>query len=107
MAAAFINQSGLQKDNIYVYGPLDSRALHFYGQHIFEHRYTSADATLDDILIASSDSIPALKEKFPNLKLLHKGPSFSVSMLTPEFLNPTTRFNKMSYYAIVDLDGKP
>ena len=107
MAADYINESGLQKKNIYVYGPLDSRALHFYGQHIFEHRYTSSNATENDILIASSDSIQSLKLKFPNLKLLHKGPNFSVSMLTPEFLNPATRDKLMSYYAVVDLDGKP
>jgi hypothetical protein len=49
MAANYINQSGLPKNNIYVYGPLDSRALHFYGQHIFEHRYTSSVATANDI----------------------------------------------------------
>jgi hypothetical protein len=107
MAADFINQSNLQKNNIYLYGPLDSRALHFYGQHIFEHRYTSSVTTLNDILIASSDSIPSLKVKYPDLKLLHKGPNFSVSMLTPEFLNPATRDKGMAYYAIVDLDGKP
>ncbi len=107
MAADFINQSGLPKNKIYVYGPLDSRALHFYGQHIFEHRYTSSVATSNDILIASSDSIPALKLKFPDLKFLHQGPNFSVSMLTPEFLNPATRDKGMHYYSIVDLDGKP
>jgi 4-amino-4-deoxy-L-arabinose transferase-like glycosyltransferase len=107
MAADYINQSGLPKNMIYVYGPLDSRALHFYGQHIFEHRYSSSVASLNDILIASSDSIPALKIKFPDLKLLHHGPNFSVSMLTPEFLNPATRDKGMPYYSIVDLDGKP
>jgi hypothetical protein len=107
MAADYINKAGLQKDYIYVYGPLDSRALHFYGQHIFEHRYTSSVATLNDMLIASSDSIPSLQIKFPALKVLHKGPNFSVSMLTPEFLNPATREKGMAYYAIVDLDGKP
>jgi 4-amino-4-deoxy-L-arabinose transferase-like glycosyltransferase len=106
MAAGFINQSGLPKKSIFVYGPLDSRALHFYGQHIFEHRYTSSSATINDILIASSDSIPSLKVKFPDLKLLHKGPNFSVSMLTPEFLNPATREKGMPYYAILDLDGQ-
>ncbi len=107
MAADFINRSDLQKKNIFVYGPLDSRALHFYGQHIFEHRYTSSSTTPNDILITSMDSIPLLKIKYPDLKLLHKGPNFSVSMLTPEFLNPTTREKGMPYYAIIDLDGKP
>jgi hypothetical protein len=106
MAADFINQSTLNKEDIFVYGPLDSRALHFYGQHIFEHRYTSDDAKSKDILIASRDSIPSLQVKFPNLMVLHKGPNFSVSMLTPEFLNPATRELGMKYYVIVDLDGK-
>lgn len=106
-AADFINQSGLQKDQIFVYGPLDSRALHFYGQHIFQHRYTSSDATSNDILIASTDSIPSLQTRFPNLKSLYKAPNFSVTMLSPEFLNPATRDKNMPYYAIVDLDGKP
>jgi 4-amino-4-deoxy-L-arabinose transferase-like glycosyltransferase len=106
-AADFINHSGLQKDQIFVYGPLDSRALHFYGQHIFKHRYTSSDASSNDILIASFDSIPSLQTKFPNLKSLYKAPNFSVTMLSPEFLNPATREKNMPYYSIIDLDGKP
>ncbi len=106
-AADFINHSGIQKDQIFVYGPLDSRALHFYGKHLFEHRYTSSVATSNDILIASVDSIPALQTKFPALKVLHQGANFSVSMLTPEFLNPATREKSMPHYAILDLDGKP
>jgi hypothetical protein len=90
-----------------MYGVLDSHTLQFYGQHIFQHRYNSSVATANDILIASSDSIPKLQMKFPALKVLHTGPDFSVSMLTPEFLNPATREKSMPHYAIVDLDGKP
>ena len=107
MAADFINQSTLSKDAIYVYGTLDSRSLNFYSQHIFAHRYSSTQATPTDILIASRDSISSLQVKFPNLLVLHKGPDFPVSMLTPEFLNPATRELGMKYYVIVDLDGKP
>ena len=106
-AADYLNHSGIQKDQVFVYGPLDSRALQFYGKHLFEHRYTSTVATPSDILIASVDSIPALQTKFPSLKILHQGPNFSVSMLTPEFLNPSTREKSMPHYAILDLDGKP
>lgn len=106
-AADFINSSTLNKATIFVYGPLDSRALHFYGQHIFEHRYTKEDAKTNDILIASRDSIPSLQVKFPNLLVLQKGPNFPVSMLTATFLNPATRELEMPYYVIVDLDGKP
>jgi hypothetical protein len=57
-------------------------------------------------LVASRDSIAPLQIKFPNLLVLHTGHNYSVSMLTPEFLNPLTRENTMPYYAIIDLDGK-
>lgn len=106
-AADFINRSGLQKDQVFVYGTIDSRSLNFYGQHQFQHRYTCSAATATDILIASSDSIPSLRNKFPNLKSLYQSSDFSVTMLSAEFLNPATRDKHMPYYSIIDLDGKP
>jgi len=41
-AAAFINKSGIDKNSIVLYGAGDSRALHFYGKHIFTHQSSKA-----------------------------------------------------------------
>lgn len=106
-AASFINQSGLDKNKIVLYGTGDSRAMHFYGQHIFKHKF-ERQAILDtDILVTSSDSLSLFQQAFPNSTLLHKGPNFSVSILTARFLNPATREQEIPHYVILDLDGKP
>jgi hypothetical protein len=106
-AAAFINEQQLPKDKIVVYGDGDSRALYFYGQYCFKHKSNRQALLATDIVIAYADSVKGLKQVFPNLKQMHTGAHFSVSQLTAEFLNPTTRSSAIPYYAIIDLDGKP
>lgn len=107
MAADFINKSNLPKDKIVLYGVGDSRALHFYGQHIFRHKNARNQIMADDILITSTDSIPVFQASFPNMKILYKGGHYGVSILTAGFLNPSTREKEIPHFAIIDMDGKP
>jgi hypothetical protein len=106
-AADFINKTNIDKNKVVLYGVGDSRALHFYGQHIFTHKNTRNEIQASDFLITSTDSIPVFKQLFPQLKVLHTGANFSVSLLTAGFLNPETREAEMLHYVILDLDGKP
>ncbi len=106
-AADFINHSGLDKNKIVLYGTGDSRAMHFYGKHIFQHKFQRKEIVSSDILVTSSDSLSLFQQAFPSAKLLHKGPNFSVSILTAQFLNPATREQEVPHYVILDLDGKP
>jgi 4-amino-4-deoxy-L-arabinose transferase-like glycosyltransferase len=106
-AADFINQNGIDKQKIVLYGAGDSRALHFYGKHIFLHKSKRSEIAATDILLTSSDSLSVFQLVYPAAKLLHKGPNFSVSILTAQFLNPVTREQEVPHYVILDLDGKP
>jgi hypothetical protein len=106
-AADYINQSGLDKNKIVLYGTGDSRAMHFYGKHIFQHKFQRSQIVSSDILVTSSDSLSLFQQVYPTAKLLHKGPNFSVSILTAQFLNPATREQEVPHYVILDLDGKP
>ncbi|OYY13483.1 MAG: hypothetical protein B7Y69_12545, partial [Sphingobacteriia bacterium 35-40-8] len=90
-----------------LYGAGDSRAMHFYGDHVFKHKFHRAEVVASDILLTSSDSLAIFQQIFPASKLLHKGPNFSVSILTAQFLNPATRDQEVPQYVILDLDGKP
>lgn len=90
-----------------LYGTGDSRALHFYGKHIFQHKFKRSEILSTDILLTSSDSLSIFQLAYPAAKILHKGPNFSVSMLTAQFLNPATREQEVPHYIILDLDGKP
>ncbi len=105
-AANFINQSNIPKNQTYLLAPTESRALHFYGQHIFGHKKNTTELLASDFVISSTDSIPIILAKFPRMKVLHKGADFSVSMLSKEFLDPSTREQAMAHYAIIQLEGK-
>ncbi|HQS55343.1 MAG: hypothetical protein B7Y15_11100 [Bacteroidetes bacterium 24-39-8] len=106
-AADYINKAGLDKNQMVLYGAGDSRAMHFYGDHVFKHKFHRAEIVASDILLTSSDSLAIFQQIFPASKLLHKGPNFSVSILTAQFLNPATRDQEVPQYVILDLDGKP
>lgn len=106
-AADYINQHAMDKSKVVLYGVGDSRALHFYGKHLFTHKNSRNAIQESDILITSTDSIGVFKKAFPLLKTLHTGANFSVSLLTAGFLNPQTREQETPHYVILDLDGKP
>ncbi|MCW3087138.1 MAG: hypothetical protein JWQ78_524 [Sediminibacterium sp.] len=106
-AAAFIDQNHLVKDNIAVYGIEEGRALHFYGRQIFARKKNPQDFSPANMAITSKDSIGIFQKAFPEMKVLHEGPHFGVSILSLPFLNPATRDREVPKYVLLDLDGKP
>lgn len=105
-AAAFINQFSLDKDKVVMYEIDNSRALHFYGQHIFKEKKALDSLQVDQIVLTKKSTVSALQERFPNLNTIFEGEYFGVSMLTLPFLNPETRSNETVSYVLVDLDGQ-
>ena len=106
-AADFLNQTKIPKLQTYLLAPTESRALHFYGQHIFAHKKNISELKSSDFVITSTDSLNIIQTKFPRMKILHKGADFGVSMLSKEFLDPFTREQTMAHYAIIQLEGTP
>lgn len=81
----------------------NSNAFHFYGQHIFPVIQDSS--TLKEGQWVVADSIPAqqLLLDFPNSSILYHGNRFHVTLLTLEFLNPTTRNKELTPYVLMEL----
>lgn len=105
--AAVINEKKLDKSKVILYNIEESRALHFYGNHIFQRKQDSLALTSNDILITRKTSLLGLQQRFPNMNTIFEGEYFGVSMLTLPFLNPKTRSNETVPYVLVDLDGQP
>lgn len=105
-AASVIHQSQLDKNKVILYEIDESRALHFYGKHIFQ-RKTALDSLVDnEVVLTRKSTVPALQQRFPNLSTIFEGEYFGVSMLTLPFLNPKTRSKETVSYVLVDLDGQ-
>lgn len=105
-AAAFINEHHIDKNKVVLYDIDDSRALHFYGKHIFQRKTDSAQLQPSDIVLTRKSTISTLHQRFPQMNTIFEGEYFGVSMLTLPFLNPTTRSNETVSYVLIDLDGK-
>lgn len=105
-AASVIHQSQLDKNKVILYEIDESRALHFYGKHIFQ-RKMALDSLVDtEVVLTRKSTVPALQQRFPNLSTIFEGEYFGVSMLTLPFLNPKTRSKETVSYVLVDLDGQ-
>ncbi|GAC1438978.1 MAG: glycosyltransferase family 39 protein [Sediminibacterium sp.] len=104
-AAAFINRAKLDKNKIVLYHIDDSRALHFYTNHIIERKQDLADLRADETVITRKESVESLQQRFPAMKTIFAAGYFGVSQLTLPFLNPETREKEVTEYVIVDLDG--
>ena len=105
-AAAFIDQQHLQKDQLFIFGIHEGRALHFYGKHVFQEKTTWAEIKDTDLIITSKDSLASFQIHYPELKVLHEGSCFGVTALSLPFLNPVTRGKEVPKYLILELNGK-
>lgn len=105
--AKVIDEKKINKQQVVLYNIDESRALHFYGKHIFKHKTDSLSLQPNDILITRKESLSALQQRFPNLNTIFEGAYYGVSMLSLPFLNPETRAKETVPYVLVDLDGRP
>lgn len=105
-AASVIDQFQLDKNKVILYEIDESRALHFYGKHIFQRKMSLDALTSDEAVLTRKSTVPILQERFPNLSTIFEGEYFGVSMLTLPFLNPKTRSKETVSYVLVDLDGQ-
>jgi 4-amino-4-deoxy-L-arabinose transferase-like glycosyltransferase len=105
-AASVIHQSQLDKNKVILYEIDESRALHFYGKHIFQRKTALDSLVANEVILTRKSTVPALQQRFPNLSTIFEGEYFGVSMLTLPFLNPKTRSKETVSYVLVDLDGQ-
>jgi hypothetical protein len=104
-AAAAIVALHLDKNKVVQYDIDESRALHFYGKHIFARAQDSSELRSDQVVLTRRSALPQLEARFPAMKIIFEGNYYGVSMLSLPFLNPETRSAETQAYALVDLDG--
>lgn len=104
-AAAAIDALHLDKNKVVQYDIDESRALHFYGKHIFARAQDSSELRSDQVVLTRMSALPQLEARFPAMKIIFEGNYYGVSMLSLPFLNPETRSAETQAYALVDLDG--
>lgn len=105
--AKVLDEKKINKKRVILYNIDESRALHFYGKYIFQHKTDSLSLQSNEILITKKESLSTLQQRFPNLNTIFEGAYYGVSMLSLPFLNPETRAKETVPYVVVDLDGQP
>lgn len=105
--AKVLEEKNINKEKVILYNIDESRALHFYGKHIFQRKTDSLLLRPDEVLITRKESLSGLQQRFPNLNTIFEGAYYGVSMLSLPFLNPETRAKETMPYVLVDLDGRP
>lgn len=105
--AKVLEEKKIDKKQVVLYNIDESRALHFYGKHIFQRKTDSFLLRPDEVLITRKESLSALQQRFPHLNTIFEGTYYGVSMLSLPFLNPETRAKETIPYVLVDLDGRP
>jgi 4-amino-4-deoxy-L-arabinose transferase-like glycosyltransferase len=95
----YINDKKISKSNFYLYQIIDSRSLNFYGNYNFKEIIDLNTSRKGDFILIENKNVPdSLLTKFSKIETI---PSFHVSMLTGEFINPATRDSALNYFYIL------
>ena len=95
----FVNERNINKSKFYLYQITSERSLNFYSNYNYQiiNNLDSVKST-DYILIDNKKISDSLLTSFNKVELLS---SYHVSMLSGDFLNPTTRDSALNYYYVL------
>ena len=94
-----LNQQGINKDHVYIYKMGEEWSLGFYSNHDYMHVNNPDSLGLHDYLLTGKEGLASLDGG--TYRLLYEGQGFHVSMLSLEFLNPSTRRTVTTPYYII------
>ena len=95
----YINDKKINKSNFYTYKITDSRSLDFYSDYTYKNIEDLKTSKKGDyILIENINTPDSLWSNFNKVETI---PSFHVSTLTGEFINPKTRDSALDYFYIL------
>ena len=95
----YINDKKINKSNFYTYKITDSRSLDFYSDYTYKNiEDLNTSKKGDYILIENINTPDSLWSNFNKVETI---PSFHVSTLTGEFINPKTRDSALDYFYIL------
>jgi 4-amino-4-deoxy-L-arabinose transferase-like glycosyltransferase len=95
----FIEARNINKKNFYSYQVTDSRSLDFYNNYSYKKLDDlNTSKTGDYVLVEKNNIQDSVLMKFNTIEMI---PSFHVSTLTGEFLNPKTRDSALNYFYVL------
>ena len=95
----YINDKKINKSKFYLYKIPDSRSLDFYSDYSYKNIEDLNTSKKGDFILIENKNVPdSLLSKFNKIESM---PSFHISTLTGEFLNPTTRDSALDYFYIL------
>jgi 4-amino-4-deoxy-L-arabinose transferase-like glycosyltransferase len=95
----YIIDKKINKNDFYLYKITDSRSLDFYSNYSFKNIEDFKILKKGDFILIENKNAPdSTLTKFNKIESI---PSFHVSMLTGEFINPATRDSALDYFYIL------
>jgi 4-amino-4-deoxy-L-arabinose transferase-like glycosyltransferase len=82
-----------------------SSSLHFYAQRMVKRKDKIEDVNFGDLFLTGEQGMQTLQEFGYDLDYLETGNTFSVTNLTPQFLNEKTRQEVVGQYFLVRVKG--
>ncbi len=100
----FIYKNAIPVNKITSYKVHDAlNSVHFYAQGVVRDLDTLTHIQNSKYLLTMDQGLKDLQKNGLAYDILDQGPSFKVSELTPEFINPNTRSNEVKNYYLVKL----
>jgi 4-amino-4-deoxy-L-arabinose transferase-like glycosyltransferase len=93
----------LPKDKFFTYKYPTMGALHFYSRRIVQMKDDPAQVNTGDWLLLDESGMAELQDAEFNVKIIETGNTFSVTNLTPAFLDVRTRPSVVGQYFLVQI----
>ena len=82
-----------------------SSSLNFYANRIVQRKDKVEEVNLDDVFLTNEKGLQTLQDYGFDLEYMETGNTFSVSNLTPQFLNEKTRQEVVGQYFLIKIKG--
>ena len=98
-----ISAMKLPQDAFFTYKYPTMGALHFYSRRVVQMKDSVEQVKIGDWLLLNEDGLAELQNAELNVKIVETGNTFSVTNLTPAFLNFKTRPDVVGQYFLVQV----
>jgi 4-amino-4-deoxy-L-arabinose transferase-like glycosyltransferase len=102
----FIENNQIARNKFFTYKYPASSSLHFYGKRIVQTKENVEDINIGDWLLTDEKGLAEIEAANFQVRYDQTGNSFSVTNLTPAFMNHVTRMNEVGQYYLLEVIGK-
>jgi 4-amino-4-deoxy-L-arabinose transferase-like glycosyltransferase len=102
----FIEYNLIPRDKFFTYKYPATSSLHFYGKRTVKTLENVEDISVGDWLLTDEKGLAEIEAANFQVRYDQTGNSFSVTNLTPAFMNHVTRMNEVGQYYLLEVIGK-